>query len=123
MSKRAMPGSSSFTSGSGATKSGMTNWSSERRVSRTSPRSEAVRRKRRSRVTGNELTPGWYAGRGQAVGAGGGSEIGGFFGSTRISPSGASSDQVWNSTRSAKNSHAARPAASSGSATRIPANP
>src|SRR5437016_4485600 len=56
-----MPGSSSFASGSGATKSGMTNWSSESRVSRTSPRSEAVRRKRRSRVTGNELTPGWYA--------------------------------------------------------------
>ena len=61
MSKRAMPGSASFASGSGATKSGMTNWSSESRVSRTSPRSEAVRRKRRSRVTGNELTPGWYA--------------------------------------------------------------
>src|SRR6266480_5199212 len=56
-----MPGSSSFASGSGATKSGMTNWSSESRVSRTSPRSEAVRRKRRSRVTGNALTPGWYA--------------------------------------------------------------
>src|SRR3954452_13149286 len=60
-SKRAIPGSSSFASGSGATKSGMTNWSSERPVSRTSPRSEAVRRKRRSRVTGNELTAGWYA--------------------------------------------------------------
>src|SRR2546423_15214152 len=50
-----MPGSSSFASGSGATKSGITNWSSESRVSRTSPRSEAVRRKRRSRVTGNAL--------------------------------------------------------------------
>src|SRR5689334_6470773 len=60
-SNRAIPGSSSFASGSGATKSGMTNWSSESRVSRTSPRSEAVRRKRRSRVTGNELTSGWYA--------------------------------------------------------------
>ena len=58
MSKRAIPGSSSFASGSGATKSGMTNWSSESRVSRTSPRSGAVRRKRRSRVTGNELTTG-----------------------------------------------------------------
>src|SRR5690242_68749 len=66
-SKRAMPGSSSFASGSGATKSGMTNWSSESRVSRTSPRSEAVRRKRRSRVTGNELTRRWYA----AAGSGG----------------------------------------------------
>ena len=65
-----MPGSSSFASGSGATKSGMTNWSSESRVSRTSPRSEAVRRKRRSRVTGNELTPGWYAARGSGGGRG-----------------------------------------------------
>src|SRR5205807_8359359 len=54
-------GSSSFASGSGATKSGMTNWSSDSLVSRTSPRSDAVRRKRRSRVTGNELTPEWYA--------------------------------------------------------------
>src|SRR3954468_14758176 len=51
-----MPGSSSFASGWGGTKSGITNWSSESRVSRTSPRSEAVRRKRRSRVTGNALT-------------------------------------------------------------------
>src|SRR5689334_17960897 len=66
-SKRAMPGSSSFASGSGATKSGITNWSSESRVSRTRPRSEAVRRKRRSRVTGNELTRRWYA----AAGSGG----------------------------------------------------
>ena len=56
MSNRAMPGSSSFASGSGATKRGMTNWSSERLVSRTSPRSEAVRRKRRSRVMGNDVT-------------------------------------------------------------------
>ena len=53
-----MPGSSSFASGSGATKSGITNSSSESRVSRTSPRSEAVRRKRRSRVTGNALMGG-----------------------------------------------------------------
>src|SRR5262249_26333674 len=41
-----------------------------RRVSRTSPRSEAVRRKRLSRVTGNELTPGWYAAAGSASGRG-----------------------------------------------------
>src|SRR5206468_8340969 len=44
-----------------ATNSGMTNWSSDSLVSRTSPRSDAVRRKRRSRVTGKELTPEWYA--------------------------------------------------------------
>src|SRR6185312_9170803 len=56
-----MPGSSSFASGSGATKSGSTNWSRVSRVSRTSPRSEAVRRKRLSRTIGNELTPEWYA--------------------------------------------------------------
>src|SRR2546423_2607320 len=60
-SKRAIAGSASLESGSGATKSGITNWSSESRVSRTSPRSVAVRRKRRSRGTGNALTPGWYA--------------------------------------------------------------
>ena len=52
-----MPGSSSFGSDSGATKSGITNWSRPRRVSRTRPRNAAVRRKRRSRVTGNELMP------------------------------------------------------------------
>src|SRR6185437_3967386 len=38
-----------------------TNWSRVSRVSRTSPRSEAVRRKRLSRTIGNELTPEWYA--------------------------------------------------------------
>ncbi len=71
MSKRAIPGSSSFASGSGATKSGMTNWSSESLVSRTSPRSGAVRRKRRSRVTGNELTTKSTPPVDQAAGAGG----------------------------------------------------
>src|SRR6266566_7769464 len=62
-----MPGSASFASGSGATKRGITNWSSESRVSRTSPRSGAVRRKRRSRVTGNELTVEEYAAAGAAA--------------------------------------------------------
>ena len=60
-SKRAIPGRSSFASGSGATKYGITNWSSESRVSRTSPRSGAVRRKRRSRTSGNELMSEEYA--------------------------------------------------------------
>src|SRR5438067_3826919 len=55
-STRVLAGSASFASGSGATKSGITNWSSASRVSRTSPRRVAVRRKRRSRVMGNELT-------------------------------------------------------------------
>src|SRR5436309_912807 len=36
----------------------MTNWSRRRSVSRTRPRSEAVRRNRRNRVTGNALTRG-----------------------------------------------------------------
>ena len=49
---RAMPGSSSFPSDSGATKSGITNWSRPRRVSRTSARSVGFRRKRRSRTSG-----------------------------------------------------------------------
>jgi hypothetical protein len=49
---RDIPGSSSLRSPSGATKSGITNWSSESRVSRTSARSGAVRRKRRSLTSG-----------------------------------------------------------------------
>src|SRR5205085_11615681 len=53
---RPSAGSASFTSASGATKSGMTKSSRWRRVSRTSPGSPGVRRRRRSRVAGKLLT-------------------------------------------------------------------
>src|SRR5690242_18958291 len=56
-----MRGSSSYASGSGATKSGSTNWSRVSRVSRTRPRSEDVRRNRQSRTIGYEFTLEWYA--------------------------------------------------------------
>src|SRR5438094_7389356 len=50
-----MPGSASFRSDSGATNRGITNWSSESRVSRTSARSGPLRRNRRSLTSGYEL--------------------------------------------------------------------
>ena len=53
---RAMPRRSSFPSDSGATKSGITNWSRLRRVSRTRARSVGFRRKRRSRTSGKSTS-------------------------------------------------------------------
>src|SRR6266702_2984713 len=47
-----MPGSCSFGSDSGATKSGITNWSRLSRVSRTRARRPGLRRKRRSLTSG-----------------------------------------------------------------------
>ena len=63
--------------------------------------------------------------RAQAAGAGGasGADSAPRRGSSPISTSGASVGHSASSIRSAKNSHAARPAASSGSATRIPGKP
>src|SRR3954447_5208194 len=55
---RAIPGSCSFGSESGATKSGITNRSSSSRVSRTRSRSGAVSRSRRRRVAGKTAATG-----------------------------------------------------------------
>src|SRR5262245_53061943 len=59
--KRPSGGRSSLRRVSGPMKSGMTNWSRSRRVSRTRSRSGAVRRRRRRRVTGKVLTLEAYA--------------------------------------------------------------
>src|SRR6266853_222445 len=58
---RAIPGSSLCRSDSGATKSGITNWSRLSRVSRTRARSVGFRRKRRSRTSGKSAMPKEYA--------------------------------------------------------------
>src|SRR4051812_41007331 len=64
---RDIPGSASFCSDCGATKSGITKDSRSSRVSRTSPRSPPVRRKRRSRTSGNELMAKEYGLGGEAA--------------------------------------------------------
>src|SRR5919201_2044019 len=58
---RPRPGSSGLGRASGPMKSGITKSSRWSRVSRTRPRNPLVRRRRRSRVTGNVLTPEAYA--------------------------------------------------------------